>query len=235
MTLSPGAMAPGLPLLPERWNHECRPPPLPIPRLAISAAERARRECELGLARGNARHEGSILSDSVERLDARYLARQLGTDMLTVAIFASKVVQPRLLARTGRKDCRVKLRLPYPTNVRKTLSVTFSIVATGRGQRQGCAVPPILPQPSLGCAPLRPRQNRHPHAPLARRFAVLWPRPRPIVGAHPSQRTDGASHARALLPEFASIQAEIAAHGMPAPAPWPAGKRTRKLKPLRAE
>lgn len=59
-------------------------------------------------------------------------------------------------------------RLPCPTNVGKALSSTLSIVTTGRGQRQGCAVPPILPQPSLRCAPLRPRQNRHPHAPLAR-------------------------------------------------------------------
>ena len=37
---------------------------------------------------------------------------------------------------------------------------------------------------------------------------------------------------QAWLADFASIQAEIAAHGMPAPAPRPARKRTRKLKPL---
>ena len=37
---------------------------------------------------------------------------------------------------------------------------------------------------------------------------------------------------QAWLVELASIQAEIAAHGMPAPAPRAAGKRTRKLKPL---
>ena len=37
---------------------------------------------------------------------------------------------------------------------------------------------------------------------------------------------------QAWLAELASIQAEIAAHGMPAPAPRPAGKRTRKFKPL---
>ena len=35
-----------------------------------------------------------------------------------------------------------------------------------------------------------------------------------------------------MLAEFASIQAEIAAHGMPERAPLPAVKRTRKLKPL---
>ena len=37
---------------------------------------------------------------------------------------------------------------------------------------------------------------------------------------------------QAWLAELASIQAEIAAHGIPAPAPRPAGKRARKLKPL---
>lgn len=37
---------------------------------------------------------------------------------------------------------------------------------------------------------------------------------------------------QAWLVELASIQAEIAAHGMPAPVPRPAGKRTRKFKPL---
>lgn len=37
---------------------------------------------------------------------------------------------------------------------------------------------------------------------------------------------------QAWLVEFASIQAEVATHGMPAPAPRSAGKRTRKLKPL---
>jgi hypothetical protein len=34
------------------------------------------------------------------------------------------------------------------------------------------------------------------------------------------------------LADFASIQAEIATRGMPAPAPRAARKRTRKLKPL---
>ncbi len=37
---------------------------------------------------------------------------------------------------------------------------------------------------------------------------------------------------QAWLAEFASIQAEIAAHGMPKRAPLPAVKRTRKRKPL---
>ena len=34
------------------------------------------------------------------------------------------------------------------------------------------------------------------------------------------------------IAEFARIQAEIEAHGMPAPAPRAARKRARKLKPL---
>jgi len=37
---------------------------------------------------------------------------------------------------------------------------------------------------------------------------------------------------QAWIAEFASIQAEIAAYGMPAPAPQAARKRARKLKPL---
>jgi hypothetical protein len=37
---------------------------------------------------------------------------------------------------------------------------------------------------------------------------------------------------QAWLADFAIIQAEIALHGMPAPAPRPTRKRTRKLKPL---
>ena len=41
-----------------------------------------------------------------------------------------------------------------------------------------------------------------------------------------------AARIQVWLVEFASIQAEIAAHGMPAPALRPAGSRTRKLKPL---
>jgi hypothetical protein len=40
------------------------------------------------------------------------------------------------------------------------------------------------------------------------------------------------ARAQAWLADFARIQAEIAAHGMPAPAPRAACKRTRKLKPL---
>lgn len=69
--------------------------PSPTQRLAISAAERVRREREIDFACGNVRHEGGILSDEIECLDARYLAGELGSDELTVAILASKVVQLR--------------------------------------------------------------------------------------------------------------------------------------------
>ena len=41
------------------------------------------------------------------------------------------------------------------------------IVTIGRGRRQGCAAPPILPRPAFRCAH-QPRQNRYLHAPLAR-------------------------------------------------------------------
>ena len=41
-----------------------------------------------------------------------------------------------------------------------------------------------------------------------------------------------AARTQAWLAEFASIQAEIATLGMPAPAPRRARKRVRKLKPL---
>lgn len=40
------------------------------------------------------------------------------------------------------------------------------------------------------------------------------------------------ARSQAWIAEFASIQAEIAAHGMPAPAPRTIRKRVRKLKPL---
>ena len=43
---------------------------------------------------------------------------------------------------------------------------------------------------------------------------------------------DQTARTQAWLAELAAITAEIEANGMPAPAPRPAGKRTRKLKPL---
>lgn len=69
--------------------------PLPTPRSGISAAERWRRGREVDVARGNVRHDGGILSDEIERLNARYVAGELDSDDLTGAILASKVVQLR--------------------------------------------------------------------------------------------------------------------------------------------
>jgi len=88
-------------------------------------------------------------------------------------------------------------------------------------------------------ASLRPRQNRHPHAPLARplRGPVTLDPTRSSVGIRLNEQTEvhmyvQTARTQAWLAEFASIQAEIAAHGMPKRAPLPVVKRTRKLKPL---
>lgn len=59
----------------------------------ISATERARRHREVDFARGNVRHEGGILSDEIERLNARYIAGEIESDALTGAILASQTVQ----------------------------------------------------------------------------------------------------------------------------------------------
>ena len=56
---------------------------------AISAAERATRQREVDFARGNVRHEGGILSEEIERLNARYIAGEIDSDMLTAAILRS--------------------------------------------------------------------------------------------------------------------------------------------------
>ena len=77
MTHRPGVMAPGLPLSAERIGSSNVETPLPTQRSAISAAERARREREIDFARGNVRHEGGILSDEIECLNARDLPQNL--------------------------------------------------------------------------------------------------------------------------------------------------------------
>jgi hypothetical protein len=59
----------------------------------ISASERARRHHEVDFARGNVCHEGGILSDEIERLNARYIAGEIDTDELTGAILTSQTVQ----------------------------------------------------------------------------------------------------------------------------------------------
>jgi hypothetical protein len=62
---------------------------------AISADERATRQREVDFARGNVRHEGGILSDEIERLNASYIAGEIDSDMLTAAILRSETVQPQ--------------------------------------------------------------------------------------------------------------------------------------------
>ena len=59
----------------------------------ISAIERTRRHREVDFARGNVRHEGRILSEEIEQLNARYIASEIDSDALTGAILASPSVQ----------------------------------------------------------------------------------------------------------------------------------------------
>jgi len=59
----------------------------------ISEAERARREREVSFARGSVRYEGGILSEEVERLNARYIDGQIDSDELTSAILSSATVR----------------------------------------------------------------------------------------------------------------------------------------------
>ena len=58
----------------------------------ISEAERARREREVSFAQGSVRYEGGILSEEVERLNARYIDGKIDSDELTAAILASGTV-----------------------------------------------------------------------------------------------------------------------------------------------
>ena len=58
----------------------------------IGATERGRRSREVNFARGNVRHEGGILSDEIEQLNA-YIAGEIDSDELTGAILASQTVQ----------------------------------------------------------------------------------------------------------------------------------------------
>jgi len=59
----------------------------------ISAIERTRPHREVDFAGGNVRHEGGILSDKIEQLNARYIAGEIDSDALTGAILASPSVQ----------------------------------------------------------------------------------------------------------------------------------------------
>lgn len=60
---------------------------------AIDEAERARRKREVDFARGSVRHEGGILSDEIERLNARYVAGEIGSDELTAGILGFDTVR----------------------------------------------------------------------------------------------------------------------------------------------
>lgn len=63
-----------------------------MPCRTISDAERARREDEVNFARGSVRYEGGILTDEIERLNARYIDGEIDSAELTAAILASRTV-----------------------------------------------------------------------------------------------------------------------------------------------
>lgn len=71
-------------------------------RPAISETERARRLKAVNFARGSVRYEGGILSDEIERLNARYAAGEIGSDELTAAILG---VRHRPLIAIGTITC----------------------------------------------------------------------------------------------------------------------------------
>lgn len=56
--------------------------------------DRTTRQREVDFARGCVRHEGGILTDEIERLNARYIAGEIDSDELTNAILRSHTVQP---------------------------------------------------------------------------------------------------------------------------------------------
>ncbi len=62
--------------------------PISAPPQVISNAERSRRQAEVDFARGNVRYEGGVLPDEVEKLNARYIAGEIGSEDLTAAILA---------------------------------------------------------------------------------------------------------------------------------------------------
>lgn len=63
------------------------------PRSAITSEERARRQAEVDFARGSVRYEGGTLPDEIERLNARYIAGEIDSGELTVAVLSSHTVQ----------------------------------------------------------------------------------------------------------------------------------------------
>lgn len=62
-------------------------------RPTIDEDERIRRQHEVDFARGSVRYEGGVLTDEVERLNARYIAGEIGSDELTAAILTSNAVR----------------------------------------------------------------------------------------------------------------------------------------------
>lgn len=65
------------------------PIPAHIDHPVFDETERARRQREVDFARGSVRYEGGILSDEIERLNARYIAGKIDSDALTAAILVS--------------------------------------------------------------------------------------------------------------------------------------------------
>jgi hypothetical protein len=67
---------------------------LPSPaRPSISEDESVLRQGEVDSARGSIRYEGGILSGEIERLNASYVAGEIGSDELTAAILTSNVTR----------------------------------------------------------------------------------------------------------------------------------------------
>ena len=65
------------------------PIPAHIDHPVFDETERARRQREVDFARGSVRYEGGLLSNEIERLNARYVAGEIDSDALTAAILAS--------------------------------------------------------------------------------------------------------------------------------------------------
>ena len=58
-----------------------------------AAFDRHSRQREVDFARGCVRHEGGILTDEIERLNAQDIAGEIDSDELTNAILQSQTVQ----------------------------------------------------------------------------------------------------------------------------------------------
>jgi hypothetical protein len=94
MTCPAPALAPGRQTVCRRKRIMSARTPIATRLPAITVAERANRQREVDFARGNVRHEGGILSDEIERLNARYIAGEIDSDTLTAAILQSETARP---------------------------------------------------------------------------------------------------------------------------------------------